>query len=60
MAKPLKRSLSARKRKGKVSIKTSAEVRPKSKESAKNDTIQSPTPLPHTNAAVFKVKIKKK
>lgn len=49
---------SASKRKGKVVVRQKVEVRSKSKESAKNDTIE--TQIPRTNGAVLKVKVKKK
>ena len=46
-----------KKRKRKIRIKTGAKV--VKKDSVRNDTI-SKTPMPRSNSAVFKVKVKKK
>lgn len=51
---------SASKRKGKVIVRQKVEVRSKSKESAKKDTIpHAPTKVPN-NAATLRVKVKRK
>lgn len=58
-ATPRKTRSTARKRKGKVSVKQSIELRKKGASTAKYDTL-SPTPTPRDNAATLKVKIKRK
>lgn len=48
-----------KRRKRKIRIKTGAKV--VKKDSVKNDTLpKAPTPMPRSNSAVFKVKIRKK
>ena len=59
MAKPVKRALRKRKCRCKCHVRQSVEMRRRGQQIGKNDTL-SPTPMPHSQGAVMKVKIKKK
>lgn len=60
MPKPKKKAATKpRKSKGKVVVTQRAKIRPKGTRTVNADTI-APTPNPHTNGTVLKVKIKRK
>lgn len=58
-SRPKKTRSTRLKKKGKISVKQSVELRKKGASTAKYDTL-SPTPTPRDNAATLKVKIKRK
>jgi len=59
MAQPKKRAVRARKCKCKCHISRSLEMRRRGQQIGKNDTLP-PTPMPHSQGAVIKVKVKRK
>ena len=61
MPTPKKKRSTARKRKGSVVVRSKAKIVKKGERKAKNDILpNAPTPMPRSNSAVFKVKVKKK
>lgn len=61
MPTPKKNRSTARKRKGSIVVRSKAKIVKKGEIKSKNDTLpNAPTPMPRSNSAVFKVKVKKK
>ena len=58
MTKPRKRPTSSKRKRSKITVRSSGKIRRRGSKSAKNDTLQ--TQMPRSNSAVFKVKLKKK
>lgn len=61
MPTPKKKRSTARKRNGSVVVRSNAKIVKKGGQTAKKDTLpNAQTPMPRSNSAVFKVKVKKK
>lgn len=61
MPTPKKKRSTARKRKGSIVVRSKAKIIKKGTQTAKNDTLpNAQTPMPRSNSAVFKIKVKKK